>query len=206
MTQPGTDPVAGPADDAARPADPAASPEGRTGPIVILIGVPGAGKTTVGTLLSQRLEAPFRDTDADVVATAGRSIPEIFIDDGEAYFRELEARAVAAALDEHSGVLALGGGAVLDPQTRARLAGRPVVWLRVGVSAAANRAGLTAPRPVLMGNMRGQLRTLMEQREPLYTQVAALIVDTDQLTAEATVTAIVDALGLRPDVAGSSNE
>ena len=139
MTQPGTDPVAGPADDAARPADPAASPEGRTGPIVILIGVPGAGKTTVGTLLSQRLEAPFRDTDADVVATAGRSIPEIFIDDGEAHFRELEARAVAAALDEHSGVLALGGERCL---THRRARGWPAArWCGCGSACQPPRTG-----------------------------------------------------------------
>ncbi len=168
------------------------------GPVVVLVGVPGAGKTTVGQALAERLGVGFRDTDADVVASTGREISDIFVESGEAQFRVIEAEAVATALGEHDGVLALGGGAVLDAGTRALLAGRPVVWLRVGVPAAAHRAGLSAPRPVLFGNLRGQLKTLMDQRAPLYAEVASLVVDTDQLEPEAAVAAIIGELGLAP--------
>jgi shikimate kinase len=103
---------------------------------------------------------------------------------------------VATALQEHAGVLALGGGAVLDARTRAALAGRPVVWLRVGLAAASQRAGLSVPRPVLLGNLRAQMKALMDAREPLYTEVAALILDTDQMTPEEAVATIVARLAL----------
>jgi shikimate kinase len=162
----------------------------------VLVGVPGAGKTTVGVALADRLGVGFRDTDADIVASSGREIADIFVESGEPAFRELEAAAVATAVGEHRGVLALGGGAVLDPRTRALLSDQPVVWLRVDVPAAAHRAGLSAPRPVLFGNLRGQLKALMEQRAPLYAEVARVVIDTDQLEPEAAVAAIIDQLGL----------
>ena len=114
-------------------------------PVVVLVGVPGAGKSTVGEALAQRLGVGFRDTDADVEATTGRAIADIFVESGEPEFRRLEASAVATALAEHDGVLALGGGAVTDPATRAALVGRPVVWLRIETAAASQRAGLWAP-------------------------------------------------------------
>lgn len=167
-----------------------------SGPLVILIGVPGAGKTTVGQALAGRLGVAFRDTDADVEAATGRTISDIFVESGEPEFRRLEAEAVAAALAEHAGVLALGGGAVLDPGTRARLVGRPVVWLRVGLAAASQRAGLSIARPVLLGNVRSQLKGLMDARAPLYEEVAALVLDTDALSADDAVEAIVAGLAL----------
>lgn len=171
-------------------------PQPGRGPVVVLVGVPGAGKSTVGRALAERLGVGFRDTDADVEASTGRSIPDIFVESGEPEFRRLEAGAVATALQEHAGVLALGGGAVLDARTRAALSGRPVVWLRVGLAAASQRAGLSVPRPVLLGNLRAQMKALMDAREPLYTEVAALILDTDQMTPEEAVATIVDRLGL----------
>ena len=167
-----------------------------TGPAVILVGVPGAGKTTVGEALAARLGVAFRDTDADVEAATGRTIADIFVESGEPEFRRLEADAVAAALAEHTGVLALGGGAVLDPGTRARLVGLPVVWLRVGLAAASQRAGLSVARPVLLGNVRSQLKALMDARAPFYEEVAALVLDTDALSADEAVEAIVAGLGL----------
>ena len=88
-------------------------------PLLVLVGPPGAGKSTVGPLLAARLGVAFRDTDADVVEVAGKPIAEVFIDDGEEHFRALERAAVAAALTEHDGLLSLGGGAVLSPETRA---------------------------------------------------------------------------------------
>lgn len=163
---------------------------------MILVGVPGAGKTTVGEALAARLGVAFRDTDADVEAATGRTIADIFVESGEPEFRRLEADAVAAALAEHPGVLALGGGAVLDPETRARLVGRPIVWLRVGLAAASQRAGLSVARPVLLGNVRSQLKALMDARAPLYEEVATLVLDTDALSADEAVDAIVTGLAL----------
>jgi len=163
---------------------------------VVLVGVPGSGKTTVGTLLSERLGVGFRDTDHDVEITEGKPVPDIFVDSGEPYFRELERAAVARALLEHDGVLALGGGAVLDPTTRQLLQEEPTVWLQVGAAAGAHRVGLDVPRPVLLGNVRGRLATLVRERAPLYAEVARLTVDTDGRTPDEVAAAIVTGLGL----------
>jgi shikimate kinase len=166
------------------------------GPIAVLVGVPGSGKTTAGRLLAERLGVAFRDTDADVEASSGRTIADIFVESGEPAFRRLEAEAVRLALVEHRGVLALGGGAVLDAGTRAALADHPVVWLRVGLAAASQRAGLSGARPVLLGNVRAQLKALMDARAPHYAEVARLTLDTDTMTPEQTVEAICEHLGL----------
>jgi shikimate kinase len=125
-----------------------------------------------------------RDTDADVEAVEGRSISEIFVDSGEAHFRALEAKAVAEALSTHRGVLALGGGAVLDPATRALLEGHRVVFLRVGLADAVKRVGLGTSRPLLLGNVRARIKQLLDERTPVYESVATLTVDTDGRSAE----------------------
>jgi shikimate kinase len=148
-------------------------------PILVLVGPPGAGKTTVGQLVAAAVGATFRDTDADVVAVAGKPVPEIFVEDGEERFRELEADAVRRALSGHDGVLALGGGAVLRRDTRAALAGQRVVQLRVGIAAAIRRVGPATDRPLLAINPRARLRELAAQRQPLYDEVSELTVDTD---------------------------
>jgi shikimate kinase len=144
----------------------------------------GAGKTTVAGLLGDRWGLTVRDTDHDVEAAAGRSISDIFVDDGEDHFRELERAAVLAALDAHPGVLALGGGAVLDPGTRESLRGHRVVFLEVGVSDAVKRVGLGITRPLLMGNMRARIKALLDERLPVYREVAAFTVQTDGRTTE----------------------
>lgn len=140
----------------------------------------GVGKSTVGELLADRLGTAYRDTDADVVATAGKAISEIFFDDGEERFRALERQAVRDAVEQHTGVLALGGGAVLDDETRALLAGRPVVYLSMDVDEAVRRVGLNTARPLLAVNPRRQWRELMDARRPLYEEVAAVTVATDE--------------------------
>ncbi|MFF9788219.1 shikimate kinase [Streptomyces sp. SceaMP-e96] len=168
-----------------------------TSPAVVLIGPPGAGKSTVGALLAERLGVGYRDTDADIVETAGRPIAEIFIDQGEPHFRDLERAAVRDALDGHPGVLALGGGAILDEGTRKLLTGLPVVFLDVQLADAVKRVGLDAPRPLLAVNPRKQWRELMERRRPLYTEVARVVIATGERTPEQVVEAILDALELR---------
>jgi shikimate kinase len=152
--------------------------------MVVLVGPMGAGKTAVGALLAEGWGTTARDTDADVEATAGKPISEIIVDDGEAAFRALERAAVSAALAEHDGVVSLGGGAVLDPDTRALLAGHRVVFLRVGLSEAVKRVGLGTSRPLLLGNVRGRIKALLDERTPIYEALATETVDTDRLTVE----------------------
>lgn len=153
-------------------------------PRVVLVGPMGAGKTTVAGLLAETWDVAVRDTDQDVEAAEGRAISDIFVDSGEAEFRRLEREAVAAALATHDGVLALGGGAVLDAGTRELLVGHEVVFLRVGLSDAVKRVGLGTSRPLLLGNVRGQIKALLDERTPIYESVASVVVDTDGRTPE----------------------
>ena len=162
-------------------------------PIVVLVGPPGAGKSSVAALVATTLGVVARDTDADVEQQASADVADIFFDHGEAHFRELEQAAVARALREHDGVLALGGGAVLDSATRTALRPHRVVFLDVGLAEASRRVGLSASRPLLLGNVRGQLKALLDQRRPLYVEVADHVVGTDGRTLDA-VTADVVAL------------
>jgi shikimate kinase len=163
-------------------------------PRVVLVGPMGAGKTTVGTLLARAWGTSARDTDTDVEARAGKAISEIFVDDGEEAFRALERAAVAEALATHDGVLALGGGAVLDPGTRELLAGHEVVFLRVGLSDAVKRVGLGVGRPLLLGNVRGRIKALLDERTPVYESVSTLVVDTDGRSPEDVAEEIAGAL------------
>ena len=150
-----------------------------TVPVAILIGPPGAGKSTVGPLVADLLGAEFLDTDSVVEEMAGKPVSDIFVSDGEAVFRELERTAVARTVATHPGILALGGGAVMDPGTRELLAGQRMVYLETGFAAAAHRAGLDAPRPLLIGNPRARMRELLAERLPVYEGLAWVTVTTD---------------------------
>ncbi|MGW6739005.1 shikimate kinase [Streptomyces sp. NPDC055013] len=157
----------------------------------------GVGKSTVGQMLADRLGVVYRDTDDDIVAEQGRTIAEIFVDEGEPAFRAIEKRAVQRALAEHGGVLALGGGAILDADTRALLAGQRVAYLSMDVEEAVKRTGLNAARPLLAVNPRKQWRELMEARRHLYEGVATAVVATDGRTPEEVTQAALDALELK---------
>jgi shikimate kinase len=152
-------------------------------PILVLVGPPASGKTTVGTAVAELFDLPFRDTDRDIEVQTGSSVADLFVTEGEDHFRVLEVESVARALAEHDGVLALGGGAVTREATRDLLvgygrSGGNVVWLDVDLSSAAKRVGLSRDRPLLSVNPRAMLRTMLEQRAPLYAEVATATVAT----------------------------
>jgi shikimate kinase len=129
--------------------------------------------------VAAELGVPFADTDAIIEERAGKPIPEIFVDDGEPAFRALEREVVASSLETFGGVLALGGGAILDEGTRKLLAGHTVVYLSVELTDAIKRVGLGAGRPLLAMNPRATLKYLLDQRRPLYLEVATHTIATD---------------------------
>jgi shikimate kinase len=144
--------------------------------IVYLVGMPGSGKSTVGPVLAARLGVPFVELDARIEATAGRSVPEIFADEGEARFREMEAAALVEAAAEDPSVVSCGGGAVLEPANRVTLrATGVVVFLSVPVDVLRARVVPAADRPLI--HEQGDLDRLLAQREPLYREFAAHVVD-----------------------------
>ncbi|WP_030440133.1 shikimate kinase [Actinoplanes subtropicus] len=148
-------------------------------PVAVFVGAPGAGKSTIGQAVAGLLGVPFVDSDAIIEERAGKPIPEIFFDDGEDAFRALEREAIADALSGFNGILALGGGAILNEATRALLAEQTVVYLSVELSDAVKRVGLGAGRPLLAVNPRATLKYLLDQRRPLYAEVATHTIPTD---------------------------
>ncbi len=147
---------------------------------IILIGPPGAGKSSIGKNLAKKLEQPFCDTDQLIEEQTGKSIAEIFIDSGEAQFREIERAVVLQVLQDRTGVIALGGGSVLDDDVQAKLQRMSdVVFLDVSISNAAPRVGFNRDRPLLVGNPRQQWIALMEKRRPIYEKLAKITISTD---------------------------
>ena len=147
-------------------------------PLVVLVGAPGAGKSTVGRRVAEQLGVAFVDTDLLIEASSAMSVSDIFVTLGEPEFRRREEEAVASALLSQRGVVALGGGAVLSAATRSRLSKHRVVWLRVSMSEAATRVGMNTARPLLLGNVRTKLSSLLDERTPLYDEVSSAVVDT----------------------------
>ena len=167
-------------------------------PAVVLIGPPGSGKSTVGAAISRATGLPLRDVDSDIERGAGKSIPDIFLEDGEPHFRRLEREAVAVGLAEHSGVLALGGGAILAPETRAILAGHAVIFLSLSMPTGVRRTGLASNRPLLAGvNPRATYKALLDARIPLYREIARHEVETDSLSVVEVARVIIEKLELQ---------
>jgi shikimate kinase len=154
---------------------------------VVLVGPPMAGKSSVGVLLAAELGVVFADTDVLVAEAARKPVGDIFVDDGELVFREVERGAVARGLESfgpEGGVLALGSGAVLDPDVRRMIARRVVVYLEAGFATVAKRTGMDRPRVVIPGNPRGMLRAMLEERRPVYADLASITVSTDDMAPE----------------------
>ena len=162
---------------------------------VVLVGPPGSGKSTVGAALAELLGLPLHDTDAAVEVTQGRTISDIFIEDGEPAFRALERAEVARALAEDDGVLALGGGAPVDPGTEQLLLGQTVVFLDVGIADASKRVGFDQSRPLLAVNPRASWVRLMKERRPVYERVATFRVDTAGRTPQDVAAEVAGLLG-----------
>lgn len=150
-------------------------------PKVILIGPPGSGKSTIGKALAKLLNIPFSDTDHMIESRAGKKISEIFIDEGESAFRAVEAEVVAQALQEDDGVLALGGGSVMNPISESLIAKSDAmkVFLEVGIAQAAPRIGFNQDRPMLLVNPRQTWLNLMKERRPIYERLANATFATD---------------------------
>ena len=147
-------------------------------PIAVLVGAPGAGKSTVGRRIAGKLGVDFADSDALVEVRAGKPVADIFVSDGEAAFRDLERTEIAEALVNFDGVLSLGGGAVLDDSIRAALLDQRVIWLQVDLTNATQRVGMNSARPLLLGNVRGTMLAMLDARTPLYEEVADHRIDT----------------------------
>jgi len=168
---------------------------------LVLVGVPGAGKSTVGKLLAEELGREFFDSDAEIETRLGKSVSDIFTQDGEATFRESEAQIIAELLAGDNRVVSLGGGSLLNEETRSSVKNHTVIWLLVNLAGAVSRVGLNRNRPLLLGNVRGQLADLMQAREPLYVEVATHKVDTSEMSASDVVTAIIGLVNGQQDQA-----
>ncbi|MDO8731242.1 MAG: shikimate kinase [Actinomycetota bacterium] len=167
-------------------------------PVAVLVGAPGAGKSTVGKRLASALSVEFADADALIEADMGMSVSDIFVTLGEAEFRAKELSVIGSALRECTGVLALGGGAIVNPLIREALKGTQVVWLQVDIASAASRVGMNTSRPLLMGNVRGKLAELMAERAPLYEEVSTITVVTSGRKVREVVDELLERLSDEP--------
>jgi shikimate kinase len=162
---------------------------------IVLIGMMGAGKTAVGTRLAKVLQWPFQDADEAIEAAAGTTISNIFAEIGEASFRAKERQVIARLLCQERQVLALGGGAFIDPDTRALVRAQAVsIWLRADLDTLVRRTGRPSKRPLLTGgDPRRKLAELLHQRTPIYAE-ADLVVDSSDVPIKTVVDRVVKAL------------
>ncbi len=163
-------------------------------PRVVIVGMPASGKSTVGNHVARSLGVPFYDADDVIESRTGKLIREIFSDDGEEAFRGIEEQVVLELLGTDDCVVSLGGGSVLSPAIRTALMGVPVVWLEVGVATATRRAGLNQLRPLLLGDVRARMETLLAERRHLYEEVATVRLSTDRVPAKELADQIVTVL------------
>ena len=163
-------------------------------PCVILIGPMGSGNTTIGQLLASELEIPFRDTDHVIEEKSGKSVSDIFLEDGEDEFRILEKKVLREELLSDDTVLALGGGAPIsiDAQSALRAIASPVVYLDISLATVAPRIGFNRDRPLLLHNPRGQWQTLMEARRPIYESIADTVIDVNDRSESEIVSLILE--------------
>jgi len=150
-------------------------------PLVVLIGAPGSGKSSVGRQLAKLTNSEFVDTDALIEASEGKKISDIFVENGEPYFREVEKKVVLDTLNSDDAVVSLGGGSILNQQVQEKLVPmkNKVIFLEVSISNAAPRVGFNKERPLLVGNPRAKWQNLMEQRRPIYERLATTKISTD---------------------------
>ena len=162
---------------------------------IVLVGIMGAGKSTVGRRLAARLELPFKDADAEIEAAAGMSVAEIFGTHGEPYFREGERRVIGRLLQEGPTVLATGGGAFMNPETRAWIGQAGIsVWLKAELDVLMRRVRKRSNRPLLKNpDPEGSMRQLMAARQPVYA-LADLTVESRDIPHDRVVDDIVQAL------------
>jgi len=165
-------------------------------PRVILIGPMGSGKTTIGQLLASQLGIPFRDTDHVIEEKAGKSVSDIFLEDGEDEFRILEKKVLRDELLSDNTVLALGGGAPIsvDAQSALRAIASPVVYLDISLATVAPRIGFNRDRPLLLHNPRGQWQTLMEARRPIYESIADSVIDVNEKSESEIASLVMEVL------------
>lgn len=155
---------------------------------VVLIGPPGAGKSTIGKILAQKMQRDFIDTDHLIEETTGKKIADIFLIDGEVEFRRIERDVVLASIKKEGYVISLGGGSVLDSEVETALSKMAeVIFLDVSISNAAPRVGFNRERPLVLGNPRQQWISLMEKRRPIYERIATRRISTDNRKAHEVV-------------------
>ena len=161
---------------------------------LVLIGAPGAGKSTVGKALSEKLNREFLDTDALIQDSTGKTITDIFVVDGEEVFRAIELKVLADVLKSENTVISLGGGAPISEQAQKLITDSQslVIFLDVSLATAAPRVGFNRDRPLLLGNPRAQWQALSDRRRPVYERLADVVIKVDEMDVDAIVTAIVE--------------